>query len=766
MMLSSAWLGWQNGQRDWLETGFLALLPTTEQRPDVARAIEQQNQSINRKVIWLAGATQAKQAVAYAEQLQSQLQASGLFSQIVLQLPQQAYQQSYQQLFKYRYQLLDDQTRRLLLDDPQRLAQDNLALLYSPFAQMQAAALEHDPWLLFSRYFNAQHPLKLNLEQGVMVVRDDKDQRFWALVIGELQDQGLKLDKLETLLTINDAAAAAMGGQGGELLATGMPLFTAHGSRTAQQEMSLIGAGSTLGVVLLLLLTFRSPRPLLLSSLAVASGLWVAWVVSLTIFTKLHILTLVFGASLIGVVVDYALHFFCDGIGLPDWTPRQGLRYVMPGIAVGLLTSLLGYAGLGFSPFPGLQEIAVFSALGLMVAWLTVVGLFPFCLEGFKLDYHPRMLKLTRYWQQHWPNGLLQHRLWLSMGLLILIGGGLLQLEAKDDVRLLQSAPAQLLAADGKIRQLLPISRDSQFFLVSGKDQAEWYQNERRLLDQLHSLQQQQVFKRFDAISGEWPDAQRQQENYRLLQTTLYKSEALTRTMNELGFSDAAQRAERDQFIAAEAQSLSLSDWLSSVDDSKRQLWLGCDAQACQSIVTLTGIVDKAPLASLGNQAGIHWVDQAGQLSDLFQRYRLRVTVLLIAVCGLLLAVLMRALGWRDGLRVVAVPLVSMLVALAVLGWLGELFTLFNLFALLLVMEVGVDYAIFFQMAASGDEGEKRNSTALAVTLSALTTLLAYGLLAACSTAIVHAFGITLAVGILSAFLLAPLVGFKGRVVQ
>lgn len=128
------------------------------------------------------------------------------------------------------------------------------------------------------------------------------------------------------------------------------------------------------------------------------------------------------------------------------------------------------------------------------------------------------------------------------------------------------------------------------------------------------------------------------------------------------------------------------------------------------------------------------------QLSELFQRYRQRVTLLLAGVCGLILSILIYRLGWRHGLQVMAVPVLAMLTALATLGWLGELFTLFNLFALLLVLEVAVDYAVFFQMAAaSADTIGKRDTTTLAVALSAFTTLLGYGLLATSSTAIVHA---------------------------
>lgn len=756
-MLWISFLGWQNWHRDWMETSFLALLPSAEQRPQVADAMAQHNRAINRKLIWLTSAATSQQAIILAEQLQQDLTDSGLFAQLMLQVPQ--YQQHYQQMFAYRYQLLDDATRQRLGERSQQLHDENMEWLYSPLAAMQLAGMEHDPWLLFNRYINAQQPLQLNIERGVIVLHDGS--RYWALLISELHDQDLKLDKLESLLHLRLQLEQRIKAEAGELLVTGMPLFTAYGADVAQQEISTIGVGSTVGVVLLLLLTFRSPRPLLLSSLAVASGLLAAWVLSLMIFGKLQVLTLVFGSSLIGVVVDYALHFFCDGIGIAHWTPRQGLKYVLPGIAFGLLTSLLGYAGMGFSAFPGLQQIAVFSAIGLTVSWLTVVMLFPCLLTGFKLERRADQWPLLVYWQQRWPAWLSARQSWLSMVLGLFIVGGILQLTAKDDVRLLQTAPADLLAMDAKIKQLLPLAGDQQFFLVSGKNQAEWYQHEQALLVQLAALQSQSVLKRFDAISRFWPDAQRQRENYQLLKTTLYRAENLRQYMDEMGFTALAFQGELAQFAAAEHREMSLDAWLATADETKRQLWMGCDAEACRSMVTLSGISDIQALKGLQLLPGVIWADQVGQLTDLFQRYRIDVGFLLVAVCGLILAILVGRLGWRRGFKVMAVPVVAMLSALAVLGWCGELFTLFNLFALLLVLEVGIDYAIFFQMADSGevDANEKRHSTALAIALSAFTTLLAYGLLAACSTVIVHAFGVTLLAGVSTAFLLAPLVG-------
>ena len=274
-MLVIGVLGSQSLTKNWLETGFLALLPVTEQKPEIAQAIQQHNELLNRKVIWLTGAASSAEAIFQARQLNKQLQDSGLFRTILLELPRQQMVKHYQYLFPYRYQLLDARTRLTLENNPQDLLSQNLETLYSPMGQMTAADLEHDPLLIFSRYFNAQNPLKLAIEQGIVILHDA--DRFWALLLTDLEDEHLQLDKLETLLALVKASTAQVQAAGGELLVTGMPLFTAYGSDSAKQEISTVGAGSSAGIIILLLLTFLSVRPLLLSSLAIAAACLQLW---------------------------------------------------------------------------------------------------------------------------------------------------------------------------------------------------------------------------------------------------------------------------------------------------------------------------------------------------------------------------------------------------------------------------------------------------------------------------------------------------------
>ena len=658
-MLIMGVLGRQVLTKDWLETGFLALLPITEQNPEITKAVQQHNERLNKKVIWLSGAVTSKEAITQAQQLKQRLQASGLFSKLILELPQQQMIKQYQQLFPYRYQLLDAKTKQTLSNNPKDLLSQNLESIYSPLGQLMTADLEHDPLLLLGRYFKAQNPVTLSLEQGKVILHDAN--QVWALLVSDLEDSHLQLDKLEALLALVNSSSSQVQADGGQLLVTGMPLFTASGSDSAKQEISTVGVGSSIGIIILLLLTFRSLRPLLLSSLALGSGLLAALVASVLVFGKIHILTLVFGASLIGVADDYAIHFFCDSFGTKTWRPQQGLYYIFPGLVIGLLTNLLSYAGLVFSPFPGLQEVALFSAVGLLGAWLTVVLLFPLLLTGFRSTHKPVILKIANYWQQYWPVWLLKNKRWLLPFFILFIGGGLWQIYPRDDIRLLQSAPAELLKTADKVKQLLPMNQENQFFLVSGLNIEDWHKNEQQLLKQLALLSQQKVLTHYQGLSDYWLSEQEQQENYQLLDKSLYQSGLINQYMTDLGFSDKAVRAEINQFVLASNHFFSLPSWLETTDDAKQQQWLGCDASHCLSMVSLMGITDLSRLSVLQNLPGVIWVDQAEQLSSLFARYRVSVSGLLIIAYLLVFAGLGLKFGWRNALSIILIPVVAAL---------------------------------------------------------------------------------------------------------
>ena len=86
----------------------------------------------------------------------------------------------------------------------------------------------------------------------------------------------------------------------------------------------------------------------------------------------------------------------------------------------------------------------------------------------------------------------------------------------------------------------------------------------------------------------------------------------------------------------------------------------------------------------------------------------------------------------------------------------GQRLSLFNLVALLLVVGIGLNYALFFNRPAS--DPEERGRTLLSLAVCCATTLSAFGCLAFSHTPVLRAIGITVALGtVLSLVLSAAL---------
>jgi predicted exporter len=108
-----------------------------------------------------------------------------------------------------------------------------------------------------------------------------------------------------------------------EVIQAGVVLHAAAAGRQASREIHTIGVGSLVGIVLLTWLTFRSVKPIALIVLAIGIGFLGALSVCWLLFGRIHLLTLVFGASLIGVAQDYGIYFLCHRLGADPRSTRR-----------------------------------------------------------------------------------------------------------------------------------------------------------------------------------------------------------------------------------------------------------------------------------------------------------------------------------------------------------------------------------------------------------------------------------------------------------
>jgi len=130
-----------------------------------------------------------------------------------------------------------------------------------------------------------------------------------------------------------------------------------------------------------------------------------------------------------------------------------------------------------------------------------------------------------------------------------------------------------------------------------------------------------------------------------------------------------------------------------------------------------------------------------------------RMTLMLVAVAYVIVFVILIAVyRIKTAVRVIRAPVIACLFLASVFGYAGITFNFFAIVGIILTLGIGIDYALFFN-----EGGRKNLSTALAVMLSATTTVISFGSLSFSSFTPVATFGLATLLGILCCFALSPL---------
>jgi predicted exporter len=111
----------------------------------------------------------------------------------------------------------------------------------------------------------------------------------------------------------------------------------------------------------------------------------------------------------------------------------------------------------------------------------------------------------------------------------------------------------------------------------------------------------------------------------------------------------------------------------------------------------------------------------------------------------------------RQGLRaamVISTPvLLSILITVGLLGIFGIGFSMFHAMGLILVLCIGIDYALFLYWRKK----EEKELLLLGNAMAAVTTILSFGVLTLSTTTAVHSFGLTVLIGIILNFFITTL---------
>ena len=422
--------------------------------------------------------------------------------------------------------------------------------------------------------------------------------------------------------------------------------------------------------------------------------------VTLTVFDKVHLVTLAFGATLLGLAADYLFHFLvkCHAGG----NGPKAIKLLGKGLIICTVSSVFAYLFQWISPFPGLRQFAVFVAVGLMAACCSVFVLGQFyrarSLESFVslLAVYPRFITpgygaITRY-----------PKLCVLAVLVVAIyaGAQVVKVGVSDDIRLLHSSSQMLLNSEKEVRDWLGGVDSQRYYLVTGN-------NIQQRLERMEDLSDVADVA-MTSVANVVPSLAQQKQDFSLIKEKLFgESGALQTLCIKLGIDCEETVSQLPPFN----ENLVPGNLPQFFDRLWPVLALAEDKHA---VVMIDGSSKHNPEFTATGLSGVRYVDQVDGLTSMLAQFRSSVSWLLFAFVVLLSAFFLLRFQ-RMGFAVILPLIFSCMVALAVSATEGV--TLFHVLALLLVVGISVDTAVFYLEPGLSAE------TWLASTLACSTSL-------------------------------------------
>ena len=624
--------------------------------------------------------------------------------------------------------------------------------LRSPLGGMIKESIPSDPtgevWSLVQSWSGWDAPEKY---RGIWMTSD----RTKALLVVETRSGGFDVDAQESIhhairTAFNDAANAA--GVSARMLMSGPGVFTVEIQRMIEEEAWRLSTIAGLAVVLFLLWSFRSLRLVLLSLIPISTGIIAGIVAVNEWFGFVHGITLGFGVTLLGVADDYPIHLFSHMAGRES--ASAAMRTIWPTMRLGVLTTAIGFLSLLLAGYPALAQLGLMAIVGLLTAAFVTRWILPACIN-------PGLLP-----REGGP-GLLEKANLLSKGrllvpiVLVLAVSALMWSDTplwQEDLGSLSPLAEDKKQLDQRLRQELGAPDVRDLLVLDGATVEDLLQKAEGVTAKLESVRQEGALAGYDIISRYVPSIRTQQERQRLLPERTVLERNLDAASRGLPFASGLFEPFVRAVEAARIQRPVDRDAFSgTMLGMKLDALLFPQQEGWTAVVPLRGVVDRKEFAATVARWGddrVRYVDLKEESNRLMTAYRDRTAELLgwgVAAIAVVLAFGLRSV--RLVLRVLAPILCSLVVVAAVLLGMGEPLSLFHVATFLLVIGLGLDYALFLNRP-EGTETE-RIRTYFGLLVCSTTTILVFGVLAFSNTPVLHAIGITAACGSVCCLLFA-----------
>ncbi len=755
-----------------IDSDLFNLVPKSISVASVKKADEKMMSVTAQNVFVLVANEDFSEAKKIAEKIYDSIKDSKNFQSVSLYNDVSAMGEITDFLYQYRSYLIDEKTADMILasdEGAQDFALEALSKAYGGFTMLPLDNIDTDPYLL-TEYHLQNYLASVQNAGTAMSVKDGVlaskfEGKWYVMIRGILSNSGTKLASKNNAITEIYKACDACASDGTDFVYSGTPFHSHESSNAASREISMIATVSMLAVIILLIFIFRSVRPLIFSVGSILISLGVSVIATLAVFHKMHVITLVFGTSLIGSCIDYSLHYFTHWAANKELKSGIEIRnHIFSGLLMAIISTGICFAILLFAPFNILKQMSFFCLTGLISSFLTTVAVYPY----ITLPVQRGNVRFTKGFEK--TISLLERK-WVGRSVIIVLFAFAIltitilhkNVKIKNNLLTLYDMKGRLLQDEitaSKVIQYTP----GGWYIVSGETEDEVLMNEEKLRREFEAVTNGEVG--YVSTSNFVPSIEVQKKSRKAYQK-LMKSVATQ--LQALGFDDVENfdalmflmndyEITKNKYVSFENGSVP-----AFVESAISSAWLGKVDGKYYSVLLPTKVIDYTTYRSLvENDPNVYFISKSQDISADLDSLTAMILKFFIAAYILMFIMLRFFYSWKQSFKIISVPLLIILVVVAVFALCKIDMEFFSVTGLILVFGLGLDYIIYMmenekQVVAECNRSGNIETTSIlepfATMVSFVTTIISFGALALSSFKPVHLIGLSIFIGLATAYI-------------
>lgn len=620
---------------------------------------------------------------------------------------------------KYRSGLLSQHSASLIKTNQyETLKQEAYERLYNPMG-LTLLPLDKDPYLLLTDYV-----MSFGSASGIQ--ETEKDDKYYRLAQFNIKKElalspTLLNERMKELAALKDAVS----GEDVKIYIAGAPVHTYYASSKSMTEINLICVLSSLFIIFLCKFYFNSFKILIPIGASLALAMYAGYLTTSVFFDSIHILTFVFASTLIGICVDYCLHYFAH---------NRDLKLIMPSLTQSLLTTVCAFFVLLLSNIELLKQISTYTITGLVTVYLTVVLFYPLLCKNINLSYL-REFKFRALG--------IKYRYLIVAAMVVIAAAGMFNLKFNDDIKDMYVPPKSLAMAEKLYAQLSQTDFNLNFIITTAPDKQKLLEKE----ENTGALLREKNIEYY-ALSRFVPSIKQQTENRKLVKK-LYKNSLkpyASAFLPQKSIEALLKEQPPREFLTLENSNFKmLKDFLYNDNTS---------------VMVVNGEVNAIKQALEPENDSITVINLKNDISQKVGSCR-KVCLVLFAPAILLLYVIL-AFIYRpvNAFKIILPSFLGAMFSIGLIGLSGKGLNLFHVLALFLIIGFTMDYSIF------RFNGSNSSNSKAAVLISCATSVFSFFLLSMTSFKLISSLGFILWVGLLSSYILSLLLISKDSAEQ